>query len=167
MSTLIRNFIPFLSFFLILTLLNAAALAACKKNEKSKRPFVVCDEIVIVYLPCNFSWALFVRNQRFPFFTQPSWKNERQICRIKHKLGIMDQDLNAKRRLYLRHHTGFKISQIYFYCMTTFYRFVLCSMLCTHSFLRKGNEQQKKEKTNVALLSVETYARADMLSPNL
>ena len=62
MSTLIRNFIPFLSFFLILTLLNAAALATCKKNEKSKRPFVVCDEIVIVYLPCNFSWALFVRN---------------------------------------------------------------------------------------------------------
>lgn len=40
-------------------------------------------------------------------------------------------------------------------------------MLCTHSFLRKSDEQNKKEETNVALSSVETYARAGMLSPNL
>lgn len=58
----------------------------------------------------------------------------------------MDQDLNAKRRLYLRHHTGFKISQIYFYCMTTFYRFVLCSCYVrTLSFEKVMNKKKKRE----------------------
>lgn len=79
----------------------------------------------------------------------------------------MDQDLNAKRRLYLRHHTGFKISQIYFYCMTTFYRFMLCSYYVRTLSFEKVVNKKKKEETNVALSSVETYARAGMLSPNL
>ena len=79
----------------------------------------------------------------------------------------MDQDLNAKRKLYLRHHTGFKISQIYFYCMATFYRFVLCSCYVRTLSFEKVMNKKKKEKTNVALSSVETYARAGMLSPNL